>query len=384
MVTRFLVTAARLFVGVVLGAATALVEIVFLGWAGLVALVDLARPRAARTAARQIQRPARDLVEVERWRIAAFLPGAPAADADGLGGYPGSRAVAYLGMRWVVGLLGGAISLLFLYGLAVGAVWARDAFAGRSGLLLFVAQVVGGLVLLFLAAQGFVGVAALDRRLARTLLRPSDRAVYERRITELATSRAGVVAAVDAERRRIERDLHDGVQQRLVGLGLLLGRARRANDPAKSGDLVRQAHEEARAILDELRDVAWRAYPADLDNLGLAEALSRVVERSGVPVKVDCSPDRLPPAIETAAYFVVSEAVTNAAKHASASTVSVAVVRSGTGVQVTVTDNGPGGADPAGGGLSGLSRRVAALDGTLTIDSPAGAGTTVKAHLPCA
>jgi len=368
----------RLFVGVVVGAATAVAELAFLGWAALVALIELIRGRHPAG----IERPARHLVEVERWRIAAFLPGGGAVDA--LDDYTERRAVAYLGIRWLVGMLGGFVALLFLYGLGTGAVWARDLFVGRSSTLLVVAQVVGGLVLLFLAVQGFLGVAALDRWLAGRLLVPGDRARYERRISELAASRAGVVAAVDAERRRIERDLHDGVQQRLVALGLLLGQARRGTDRARSDEFVRQAHDEAREILAELRDVAWRAYPADLDSLGLAEALSRVAERGGVPVAVDCPVDRLPSAVETAAYFVVSEAVTNAAKHAPDSRVTVAVARMDQGVRVTVTDNGPGGADPSGGGLSGLARRAAALDGSLTVDSPPGGPTTVTAVLPCA
>ncbi|HEV7708242.1 MAG TPA: sensor histidine kinase [Asanoa sp.] len=366
-------TAGRLFVGVIAGAATAGAEIAFLGWAALVALVDLARHR--RPAA--IEPPARRLVEVERRRIATFLPGGRAVEH--LDDYTFRRAVAYLGVRWVVGLLGGVVALLFLYGLVTGAIWARDLFTGRSGVLLVSAQVVGGLVLLFLAVQGFLGVAALDRRLARRMLVPGDRVRYERRISELAASRAGVVAAVDAERRRIERDLHDGVQQRLVALGLLLGQARRT--PDRSVELVRQAHGEAREILDALRDVAWRAYPADLDTLGLAEALSRVAERSGV--SVTCAVHRLPPAVETAAYFVVSEAVTNAVKHAPGSRVAVTVVSTEQEVRVTVTDDGPGGADPTGGGLSGLSRRAAALDGRLTVDSPPGGPTTVLAVLPC-
>ena len=368
-------TGGRLFVGVIVGAATAVAEIAFLGWAALVALLDLARRR--RPAA--IEPPARHLVEVERWRIATFLPGGPAVEH--LDDYTGRRAVAYLGVRWIVGLLGGVVALLFLYGLATGAIWARDLFAGRSGVLLVSAQVVGGLVLLFLAVQGFLGVAALDRRLAQRMLVPGDRARYERRISELAASRAGVVAAVDAERRRIERDLHDGVQQRLVALGLLLGQARRTSDRYRSDDLVRQAHGEAREILGALRDVAWRAYPADLDSLGLAEALSRVAERSGV--SVTCQVQRLPSPVETAAYFVVSEAVTNAAKHAPGSRVAVTVVAADKEVRVTVTDDGPGGADPTGGGLSGLSRRAAALDGRLTVDSPPGGPTTVLAVLPC-
>jgi signal transduction histidine kinase len=371
-------SAGRLLVGVLLGAVTAIVELVYLCWAALVLIPVWARRPLRAAAVERIQTGARHLVEVERWRLGAFLGGAETDDD-----YPGSRAVAYLSVRWLVGLLGGLVMLLFLYGLGVGAVWTRDLFLGRSTTVLVVSQVIGGLVLLFLVVQGFLGLAALDRRVARTFLGPSDRAVLERRITELAVSRAGVVEAVDAERRRIERDLHDGVQQRIVALGMLLGRARRSADRDKADDLVRQAHDESRRILDELREVAWRAYPSALDELGLADALARVAERSGVPVRVDVRVDRLPPAVETAAYFVVSEAVTNAAKHGPASAVDVSVVRRADTLAVRVEDDGPGGADPTGGGLSGLARRVAALDGTLTVDSPVGGPTVVTAELPC-
>jgi signal transduction histidine kinase len=366
----------RLLVGVLLGAVTALVDLVFLAWAALVVIA--AWPRRA-TAVERIQAGARHLVEVERWRLGAFIGGVETDDR-----YPGHRAVGYLSIRWALGLLGGLVTVLFLYGLGVGAIWTRDLFLGRSTAVLVISQVVGGLVLLFLVIQGFLGLASLDRRLARSLLGPSDRDALERRITELSVSRAGVVTAVDAERRRIERDLHDGVQQRIVALGMLLGRARRTDDRDKADDLVRQAHEESRRILDELRDVAWRAYPSALDELGLAEALARVAERGAGRVRVTCVDDRLPPPVETAAYFVVSEAVTNATKHAPAAAVRVDVDRRGDLVIVRVEDDGPGGADPAGGGLSGLSRRVAALDGRFTVDSPPGGPTVVTAELPCA
>jgi signal transduction histidine kinase len=371
-------SAGRLLVGVLLGAVTAVVELVYLGWAALLLVPAVARPQPRRAAVDRIQTGARHLVEVERWRLDAFLGGSGTDDA-----YPNHGAVAYLAVRWAVGLLGGLVMLLFLYGLGVGAIWTRDLFLGRGTAALVVAQLIGGVVLLFLVGQGFAGLAALDRRVAHAFLRPSDRAVLEQRIEELAVSRAGVVAAVDAERRRIERDLHDGVQQRIVALGMLLGRARRSADPDKTQDLVRQAHDESLRVLDELREVAWRAYPSALDQLGLADALARVADRSGVRVRVDCRVDRLPPPVETAAYFVVSEAVTNAAKHAPASTVMVDIHRTGAAVVVTVTDDGPGGADPAGGGLSGLSRRVAALDGTLAVHSPPGGPTVVTAELPC-
>ncbi|MER7762488.1 histidine kinase [Streptomyces sp. NPDC097619] len=203
-----------------------------------------------------------------------------------------------------------------------------------------------------------------------------------RRIDEPATSRAAVVRAVDAERRRIERDLHDGVQQRLVALAMLLGRARRGRerDPDRADALLLQAHQESQAVLTELREVAWRVYPSALDGLGLEEALSGVAERCSIPLRTEFDvPAPLPQPVRTCAYFVVSETVTNAAKHSGASAVSISVVRRGDVLTVRVRDDGRGGADASGSGLAGLRGRVAAL----YLDSPLEGPTTLTAELPC-
>jgi signal transduction histidine kinase len=160
---------------------------------------------------------------------------------------------------------------------------------------------------------------------------------------------------------------------------MLVGRARRGRP-----ELLEQAHQEAQQALAELREVAWRVYPSGLDSLGLGEALAGVAERAGVPVTVACELPRRPPmAVETAAYFVVCEAVTNAAKHAGAGLITVGVREEDAKVVVRVRDDGKGGARPAGGGLSGLARRVAALDGSFEVTSPAGGPTTITAVLPC-
>ncbi|WP_315985181.1 histidine kinase [Microbispora sp. CSR-4] len=191
------------------------------------------------------------------------------------------------------------------------------------------------------------------------------------------------MSAVGQERRRIERDLHDGVQQRLVALAVLIGRARRGRSPQLLDDLLHQAHEEAQEALRELREVAWRVYPAELDTLGLRESLSAVAERAGMPVTVAYGLAARPPGeVETAVYFVVREAMTNAAKHAAAGQVRVEIVEDGDTIVVRVRDDGRGGADPGGGGLSGLARRVAALDGRFQVDSPPGGPTIVSAELP--
>ncbi len=353
--------------------------------AGLAVAGTAALPPARRTATRLIHDAARWLGTLEGQRLARFLGGESSPPASG------RRALEYLAVRWPVGLLGGFVLVLLGYGAAVGSALVGGWLVGRRPdnipptwpIVLYI--LVLGLVLLYLALQGLAGVAALDRRLARHFLGPSERERLQRRIAELASSRAGIVEAVDAERRRIERDLHDGVQQRLVALAMLLGRTRRSDDPAKSHDLLRQAHEESQHILNDLRDVAWRVYPTALDTLGLEEALAAVADRSSVPVQMSYTvAEPLAAPIATAVYFVVCEGVTNAAKHSGADLISVIVDRRERIIHVRISDNGAGGADPGGGGLSGLARRVVALDGTLAVESPRGGPTTITAELPCA
>ena len=151
-------------------------------------------------------------------------------------------------------------------------------------------------------------------------------------MSELTLSRAEVVEVVNDERRRIERDLHDGVQQRLVALGLLLSRARRTKDPARAAELVRQAHEASEQALDDLREVAWRVYPTVLDQLGLRDVIAVLADRSSIPVSLHYDlPSARPSAVETVAYFVVSEAVTNAAKHSGAGQISISLTNPPTG-----------------------------------------------------
>ena len=297
---------------------------------------------------------------------------------------PARQPVAYLLARIGAGLLSGVVVGLLVVGLLLAALVVRGLLRGSLGGGDLLAQIALGSVLLFLDLQGVVALARLDARLARRHFGPSAHERLQRRIAELSASRAGIVDAVDRERRRIERDLHDGVQQRLVALAVLLGRARRQRDPDAAARLLAQAHEESEDVLVELRDVAWRAYPAALDSLGLAEALAAVAERAGLPVHLDLRLGRaVPKPVETAAYFVVCEAVTNAVKHSGAGRIDVAVTRHRTGVSVRVGDDGTGGADPRGSGLSGLGLRVAALDGVLTVRSPAGGPTEIEVELPC-
>ncbi|MEV4455802.1 histidine kinase [Microbispora sp. NPDC049633] len=360
---RWTLRGLRLVGAVAAGAVTALLGLVFV----LVAAPFADRPAVRAAAAR--------LTGLELRRLRLDLPG---RDADG--------ELRYLAARAPVGLLGGLVVLLLVIGavVAVRLSWSWSRGEALDGMLptppLLAYAFLSGVVLLFLDLSGLVGVDVLERRLAVRLLAPDPAEALRRRITELTESRAGVVAAVDAERRRIERDLHDGVQQRLVALSMLAGRARRGRP-----ELLEQLHEQARQALVELREVAWRVYPSGLDAHGLAEALAGVAERAAVTVTVTCElPERPPAPVETAAYFVASEAVTNAARHSRATLVAIEVRQEGTMVVVRVRDDGVGGADATGGGLTGLARRVAALDGRFTVTSPPGGPTVVEAELPCA
>ncbi len=381
--------AVRRLGGVVLGAVSALAELAFLVLAGAAILsvtMWSGRPRVER----RIMAVADRFVGVERARLRRWFGVETAWNER-----RNSATVTYLAQRSVVGVLGGGVVALVIWGVAAAVLllraWLLDIPA--EGLAdepsdvtaaAVLALSVPALVLLYLAVQGLAGVVGLEVRLARRHLGPDPTEQLRRRISELAISRAGAVEAVDDERRRIERDLHDGVQQRVVALAMLLGRARRAGDPLRRAELLDAAHDESRRVIDDLRTVAWRVYPTSLDALGLEEALAGVAERSATPVTVTYDVEEpLPTPVSTAAYFVVSEAVTNATKHSGASAVSVEVRRVDTVVRVHVEDNGVGGADPAGGGLAGLARRVAALDGRFAVSSPVGGPTLLTADLPC-
>ena len=216
--------------------------------------------------------------------------------------------------------------------------------------------------------------------------RPARReAQLEERVDELTRTRRGALDVQAAELRRIERDLHDGAQARLVALSMRLGRAEeKLTDQPEVAELVRQAREEAGSAIAELRDLARGIAPPVLADRGLAAAVEGLGRRAQIPVAVETDVgDRPPPVVETAAYFVAAEALTNSAKHGKGSPALVRVEREDDTLVVEVSDKGPGGADPAGSGLLGLRQRVQALDGRFTVVSPPGEGTTVRAELPC-
>ncbi|HKA68074.1 MAG TPA: sensor histidine kinase [Actinomycetes bacterium] len=217
------------------------------------------------------------------------------------------------------------------------------------------------------------------------VLMTPDRTEMENRIEELTSTRAGAVDAQDAELRRIERDLHDGAQARLVALGMSLGLAeqRMDADPDAARQLLVEAKLGAREALEELRDLARGIHPPVLADRGLGAAVSALAARSPIEVSVSVVGERPPAAVESAAYFVTAEALANATKHATAQHVEIRIARGSDKLSVEVTDDGSGGADPSGAGLTGLRRRVEALDGRLIVDSPAGGPTVIRAELPC-
>ncbi|GAA1098062.1 sensor histidine kinase [Nocardiopsis composta] len=360
----------------------------------------------------------RDWADLERRRIGRFLgeeipaPHLPAPSA-GLG--PARFRALLLAPRtrrdlaWVFTQIGlgiplGAIGLAVLFGIPVTAAqillwWVAPADEPLTLLAVPVASwpVALGAGAAQLAVLGWLlwaapWLARLHARAARALLAPSSAEELEERVEELTETRAGAVHAHAAELRRIERDLHDGTQARLVALAMRLGLAQRTlgRDPEAAARLLEQAQAGAEEAMTELRAVVRTIYPPVLADRGLAGALSALAADSAVPVRLDIGEPGgadlagLPAAVEATAYFVVAESLTNVAKHAEASRAEVQVARDGAELRVRVADDGRGGADEAGGsGVAGMRRRVAALDGGLAVSSPPGGPTRVEAVLPC-
>ncbi|MFH9067981.1 sensor histidine kinase [Streptomyces alboflavus] len=247
-----------------------------------------------------------------------------------------------------------------------------------------------GLVLLVALLHPLGAYAAARAALARLLLAPREAETHAL-LAEVTRSRARLVTAFEAERRRVERDLHDGAQQRLVALSMSLGLARLDAEPdSPLAAALATAHGEADAVLAELRELIRGIHPQVLADYGLPAAIEDAADRSPVPVDVDTGTDtgtplpRLPEPVESAAYFAVREALTNVARHSGATRAAVHARHARGALSLTVRDDGTGGADPArGSGLTGLADRLAVLDGTLTVTSPPGGPTVLTLEIPC-
>jgi signal transduction histidine kinase len=255
---------------------------------------------------------------------------------------------------------------------------AERAFAGNGPQTLEYELDFGGEVRNY---EGRVATAG-DNEFLLIVREITDRKVQQR---ELEASRARIVEAQDDARRRLERNLHDGAQQRLVALSLSLrlAQAQLRSNPDGAEHLLEASREELAQALEELRELARGIHPAVLTDRGLPEALEALAARTPLPVDLDAPEDRLPGPVEAAAYYVVSEALANVTKYANASSVRVQISQQNGSAMVEVSDNGVGGADPErGSGLRGLADRLSALRGTLSVESPPGAGTCIRAEIP--
>jgi len=246
-----------------------------------------------------------------------------------------------------------------------------------------------GLLMLAVLPRFVHLLAMADVSLARWLLVPNREAQLEQRVSQLRESRDASVDSSASELRRIERDLHDGAQQRLVSLAMNLGMAKERladTDDPRTREMVEAAHDDAKHAIAELRDLVRGIHPAVLTDRGLDAAVSALVARCPVPVSLQCEvSQRLPAALESTAYFVVAEALTNVAKHSGATAASVRLHITGGRLVIEVLDNGRGGADEATGtGLRGLRDRVAGVEGSFRLASPAGGPTVLSVELPCA
>jgi signal transduction histidine kinase len=347
---------------------------------------------------------------VERRRAALVLgeaiPERYRRGKPGAGWFARLRAAAADPATWkdfawtgICGVLGFAISMaaITLWGVVLGLVtlpawyWSLPepvefGLFDVDSLGLALAVAGGGLLLVPVCGWIVRGLTLVELAMMVPLLRPPRSEELTERVDVLTSTRAGAVDAQAAELQRIERDLHDGAQARLVALAMSLGMAedKLDSDPAQARELLVEARGEARTALTELRDLARGIHPPILSDRGLEAAITSLAARSPLPVTIEVDVEPRPPAaVEAAAYFVVAEALTNATKHSQARAVLVRLERRDDVLAVEVADDGRGGADAAGSGLLGLARRVEALDGALRVVSPPGGGTTLHAELPC-
>jgi signal transduction histidine kinase len=306
----------------------------------------------------------------------------------------GWKDFGYMLLLGPVGIVAGGIAIV-LWSVVLACVAAPAvAVAAPSGsplgdasALVLAGVCVGGILLAVVALAVTRGLAIGMATMATWLLAPDERAILAARVDTLEATRAAAVESADARLRRLERDLHDGAQHRLAYIAMELDRARSKlrEDPDTASELLGRAHEESKRAMSDLRDLVRGIHPSVLTDRGLDAAVSGLAERCPVPVEVEVRLDRRPPAaVETAAYYVIAEALTNVGKHAVAHRAWVEVGRIGGLLVIEVRDDGRGGASRTpGSGLEGLAQRVEALDGSLTISSPPGGPTVVRAQLPC-
>jgi signal transduction histidine kinase len=348
----------------------------------------------------------RALARLERHRAALVLgepivaPPSLTADADGLWRRWRVRVadpMAWRELGWSVvlataGVVAASIVIAFAAGTIALVVLPLTAPSAADGSVLAdwpvpILAPVAGLLAAAITVATTRALAVGLANAARVMLTPSEKALLAARVRSLETTRAGAVDSADATLRRIERDLHDGAQHRLAYVAMELGRAREKldDDPEGARGLVERAHEESKRAMAELRDLVRGVHPSVLTDRGLSAAISGIAGRSPIPVATHVAVEPRPGrAAETAAYFVVAEALANVGRHSGAAHAAVEVVRSHDRLDVTVTDDGRGGANAGpGGGLAGLAQRVEALDGTFGVVSNPGEGTTVWAELPC-
>ncbi len=355
------------------------------------------------------------IASVERARSRALLdddPPAPAPLVHEPGAWPWTKAALTDRAGWkalgygLVMLPWGVLTFtvtVTVWSLALGLValptfdwalpdgafdWGSYRLTGPGLVGAYVGCFVLGLALLAATPRIVAGLAEVDRRLVRLLLSRNAHELLARRVSELQESRDASIDSAAGELRRIERDLHDGAQQRLVSLAMNLGIARdrlESSDDARAAELVARAHDEAKQAIAEMRDLVRGIQPAVLTDRGLDAAVSALAARCPVPVELQSDlRRRLPPPVEAAAYFVVAEALTNVAKHSGARRARVTLHDEGDQLVVDVFDDGSGGAQAAtGSGLQGLHDRVRALEGRLAIASPPGGPTSIVAELPC-
>jgi signal transduction histidine kinase len=303
-------------------------------------------------------------------------------------GYLALLCTAGLIMAVIVLAMWGAVCAALAYPFVRGTM-PDQAWFVRQGDLLTAGVVAGGVIVGALALLTTSAAAHGWAALARRLLAPDAEALLAQRVSTLEETRAGVVESADATLRRIERDLHDGAQHRLAYIAMTLSRAqdKLEEDPKGAAELLDGAHGESKKAMKELRDLVRGIHPSVLTDRGLDAAVSGLGERCPVPcaIRVELRDRRPPAAVETAAYFVVAESLTNVARHSGATRATVEIRWDGDQLLVTIADDGRGGASRApGSGLEGLSQRVEALDGRLTVSSPEGGPTTIRAELPCA